>query len=474
MFFKIIALVFIITKSMRCSIVHEDLKQNLNVNRTSKDCPLQRHCKKGTHHVMCTYPNQLYGPRCEDPVKVEVTPNMVHHILTNVNYLRGRIANGTETGSQNKVLPKAYGLIKLEWDKELALSAQVLANQCLEGKKDECRATERFPKPSQMIAVIRYKYPNWEYLKSNSTEKGLDEIKLIFAVDKLLKFSHSAKINVTKDILRNCPHMKKIKDVNLKHYLYLIHDGVTHVGCGVSAYTSRINDTDTETKQNTVQIVCNFSAKPKRSQPVYNMVPPIPDQGFSKRCGCPKGYRETNSCLCERGFKNHRKGLPFKNQISFKKDGRRSMNNRLKTGVLSSEEEEGETNSQQSTPIIILKSRNVIIPPSVRKNLQHVTKTTIVTFPQVPKRGASTASRPTDGANRRAYSYQYEYPGYTTTPNNYYQKHRYYDSHCRRGQRCHRGGGGGYYNPFITVKPPRRSLLSRLIEKIKTCFNNLG
>ncbi|KAJ8715445.1 hypothetical protein PYW07_009927 [Mythimna separata] len=303
----------IITKLTTCTIVHDTFDQE-SVHIT-KYCIGQRYCREGTH-VVCMYydHSHKFGPHCANPVKVEVTPKMIQNILANINDIRGEIATGTEKGKDGEVLPRAYGLMKLEWDAELAFLAQILANQCLGGKGDLCRATDRFPNPSQTIAIIRYKYPNWEYLKPNNTEKGLNEEKLIFAVNKFFKSTHALRKSVTNEIIMSCPPSKELPDINLKFYLNLIRGGTTHIGCGISAYSKFKIKGDTESMQNNVQIVCNISDAPRLKQPVYKVVPPIPGTGYSKRCGCPRGYRETRSCLCERDPKFRWKGQQLKKQ----------------------------------------------------------------------------------------------------------------------------------------------------------------
>ncbi|PZC72886.1 hypothetical protein B5X24_HaOG210376 [Helicoverpa armigera] len=253
---------------------------------------------------MCMYYDhkQEFGPRCGHPVQIEITERMVDKVLEYINDVRGRLSSGAEKGMDNEPLPRAYGMMKIQWDRELATLAQVLANQCLGGREDLCRATERFPNPSQSIAIIHFSYPDWEYLKiknHNDTSKGLNEEKLTFALKRFIKSAHALKRTVNKDIITDCPALYDLPDVNTKYYLNLIRGSATHIGCGLSAYSKyRIGD-DNESIQNSVQVVCNVSDGPQRGQPVYNTNPPFIGGSFSKHCGCPRGYRETHNCLCE-------------------------------------------------------------------------------------------------------------------------------------------------------------------------------
>ncbi|CAH1641621.1 unnamed protein product [Spodoptera littoralis] len=163
-----------------------------------------------------------------------------------------------------------------------------------------CFTSYKFPYPSQSIAIIHFKYPNWEYIRHNNTEKGLNEEKLTFSMDRFLKSAHVLKRTVTKDIIMECPALHELPDLNLKYYLNLIRGGATHIGCGLSAYSKYKIDGQTESIQNSVQVVCNISEGPQPGEPLYNTDPPMPGLGFTKRCGCPQGSKETRNCLCER------------------------------------------------------------------------------------------------------------------------------------------------------------------------------
>ncbi|KAF9411403.1 hypothetical protein HW555_009804, partial [Spodoptera exigua] len=249
---QIILLTFLLIKSSICSEIMDPRSQDKKY--LSEFCPWQKYCKEGTHVVCMYYDHEHeFGPRCGNAVRTEITPKMIQSILQHVNNMRGKISSGLERGKDNKLLPRAYGMMKMKWDEELATLAKVLANQCMGGREDTCRATEKFPNPSQSIAIVHFKYPNWD-----------------------------------------------LPDLNLKYYLKLIRGGATHIGCGISAYSKYKVDGQTESIQNSVQVVCNISEGPQSGEPVYNTDPPIPGQGLTKRCGCPKGYKETRNCLCER------------------------------------------------------------------------------------------------------------------------------------------------------------------------------
>ncbi|KAJ8709558.1 hypothetical protein PYW08_009562 [Mythimna loreyi] len=292
--------------------------------------------------------------------------------------------------------------MKLEWDSELAFLAQILANQCLGGRGDLCRATDRFPNPSQTIAIIRYKYPDWEYLKPNNTEKGLNEEKLIFAMNKFFKSTHALRKTVTKEIIMNCPPSQELPDINLKFYLNLIRGGSTHIGCGISAYTKLKISDGSKTMQNNVQIVCNISDAPKLKQSVYRVVPPSPVQGYTKRCGCPRGYKETRSCLCERDLAFQWNGQqdadlkqdPIQTRLENNEDNNEAMfAEQPQLSIHDFSENKNKQTNGIETPHSMFKSRNIIrlkgnqsdVYSPEENNAENIDKFSEITSAIIPK-----------------------------------------------------------------------------------------
>ncbi|XP_022827243.1 uncharacterized protein LOC111356988, partial [Spodoptera litura] len=292
----ILALVYL----SRCSQVIDSRSQNALY--VANYCPAMKHCLEGTH-VMCMYynPEQTMGPLCRNYVTVTITPQMVHQILKEVNDIRMRVASGKETGKDGHPLPRAYGMMKLFWDSELATLAQVLADQCMGLKEDECRATDTFPNPSQIITLINFKVPNWDYLSRNTTVRGLNKEKISFAIEKAMRSLHAVKRLVTPNTVYDGPVLELIPDMGSRSYLKLIRGKATHIGCGISAYRRfQMLANGAQNIYNSIQLVCNISDEPQKSQPLYTTDPPIPGTGFTESCGCPQGYRETTGCLCER------------------------------------------------------------------------------------------------------------------------------------------------------------------------------
>ncbi|KAJ8715444.1 hypothetical protein PYW07_009926 [Mythimna separata] len=295
-----VILILILLKLSRCSLVLDSMSQNTLY--VSSYCPAMKNCIEGSH-VICQYYNHhlTVGPHCKNYVKISITPQMVQQILEGVNKIRMKIATGEETGKDKQPLPRAYGMMRMHWDSELATLAQVLADQCLGLKEDKCRATDKFSNPSQIITLINFKAPNWEYLTRNTTKLGLNKEKVRSSIDKALNSLHGIKRMISTNDINSCPTLEALPDKGSRSYLKLIRGKATHIGCGISAYTrSQIVKSGLQQIYNSVQLVCNVSDGPQGSQPVYTTDPPIPDTGFTEKCGCPEGYRDSMGCLCEK------------------------------------------------------------------------------------------------------------------------------------------------------------------------------
>ncbi|KAJ8709557.1 hypothetical protein PYW08_009561 [Mythimna loreyi] len=85
----------IIIKPTICTFVYDVFDQEST--HITKYCTGQRYCREGTH-VVCMYydHSHKFGPRCANPIKIEVTPKMIQNILANINDIRGEIATGRE------------------------------------------------------------------------------------------------------------------------------------------------------------------------------------------------------------------------------------------------------------------------------------------------------------------------------------------------------------------------------------------
>ncbi|CAH4036973.1 unnamed protein product [Pieris brassicae] len=274
-------------------------------------CPKSEHCEEGSH-VMCMYynPRERMSKQCHDSKDIQITPPEAEKLMDIANMIRGNVARGKETGRGEELLPRAYGMYRLEWDEELATFAQVLANSCLL-KHDLCRATSKYPDPGQTTGVVRFSYPDWYSIGGTDVfPPGLSEEKLLYSIRHIMRSWYDQKIYVTPEMVNQYPNWPDhIDKVAGKLYLEMIAGEATHMGCGISAYAEyAYHANNADLSYNNVHVVCNYSAKPRKGEQLYNTKPPTEnDVGYTVRCGCPVGYDEDYNCLCyqtNRSFSN--------------------------------------------------------------------------------------------------------------------------------------------------------------------------
>ncbi|XP_075986803.1 uncharacterized protein LOC142983691 isoform X2 [Anticarsia gemmatalis] len=262
-------------------------------------CPRMEFCAEGAH-VMCMYydPNHAMGPRCSNPQNITMTAELANQLLDITNAIRSKIAFGKETGHFDAKLPRGYGVFRVRWDNELATFAQVLANQCVL-RHDLCRATKRFADPGQTAGLVRFTHPEWMPISkvNKPMVPGLNHDKLTYSVSQTLKSWYSQKVDVTVEMVNNYPDWSLKPELGGRLYLEMIHGSTTHMGCGMSAYTEfAYYDSRRALNYNSVQMICNFSSRPKTGEVTYNTS--RPSDVYSTPCGCPVGTEEDSDCLC--------------------------------------------------------------------------------------------------------------------------------------------------------------------------------
>jgi hypothetical protein len=57
-----------------------------------------------------------------------------------------------------------------------------------------------------------------------------------------------------------------------------------------------------------VQVICNYSHRPRRGHAVYELDPPS-EVGYTVKCGCPPGTDEDADCLCYKSPRNAIEGI---------------------------------------------------------------------------------------------------------------------------------------------------------------------
>ncbi|XP_046973126.1 uncharacterized protein LOC124539812 [Vanessa cardui] len=271
-------------------------------------CPRIGSCQEGTH-VMCLHYNPLkkMGPTCSGVTDVSVTPDFAQMILDIINRIRSKVAAGTAKGRDGITLPKGYGIIRLNWDEELATFAQIWANQCTM-KGDLCRDTKKYSKVGQTLGMSRFTIDSWQPLHSSNylNSSSLTHDKVKYAITAVLKAWYSMRADITpQDIIQNSDRSPK-KLAN--QFIYLIYGNITHIGCGLSAYREyAYHDNNAALNYNSIQIVCNYSARLQSGYQVYITDPPT-KPGYTKKCGCPLGFDEDDDCLCYESGRT----LPYK------------------------------------------------------------------------------------------------------------------------------------------------------------------
>ncbi|KAL0861076.1 hypothetical protein ABMA27_009584 [Loxostege sticticalis] len=116
----------------------------------------RRLCQGKGRHVGCQFPDPGPGDSCKNYSPIKFHNDLKHFITHYINRRRQRIAAGTERVRGGAHLPKPEVMMLVEWDRELALLAQRLADQCT-FVHDDCRATVRYPYAGQTVGEVRWR-----------------------------------------------------------------------------------------------------------------------------------------------------------------------------------------------------------------------------------------------------------------------------------------------------------------------------
>jgi len=119
----------------------------------------------GEEHTLCKYTKTQASSTCGQVYKKGVSNADIHKILDTHNSMRDFVACGGEVRGKPGPQPIAANMIKLEWDQELADTAQAWANQC-QFKHDcgKCRRVTRFLVGQSMYGSMTQSpgNPDWE------------------------------------------------------------------------------------------------------------------------------------------------------------------------------------------------------------------------------------------------------------------------------------------------------------------------
>ncbi|XP_031764147.2 uncharacterized protein LOC113514485 [Galleria mellonella] len=116
----------------------------------------QRLCQGKGPHVACQFPEVGPGELCQNYTEIKFTKELKNFIIHYINRRRQRIAAGNERVRGGIQLPQPEVMMYVEWDRELALLAQRLADQCV-FVHDKCRATVRYPYAGQTVGEVRWR-----------------------------------------------------------------------------------------------------------------------------------------------------------------------------------------------------------------------------------------------------------------------------------------------------------------------------
>ncbi|XP_045539846.1 uncharacterized protein LOC106712285 [Papilio machaon] len=116
----------------------------------------RRLCQGKGRHVACQFPVPGPGTSCRNYTQIRFTSELKHFIVHYINRRRQRIASGNERVRGGAHLPRPEVMMMVAWDRELALLAQRLADQC-HFVHDDCRATVRYPYAGQTVGEVRWR-----------------------------------------------------------------------------------------------------------------------------------------------------------------------------------------------------------------------------------------------------------------------------------------------------------------------------
>ncbi|XP_052744848.1 uncharacterized protein LOC112055360 [Bicyclus anynana] len=289
---RILAVALLICGAKCSQVIDIHTQKGLNI---SDYCPRIGECAEGSH-VMCVYNSgRIMGPACYDFLtNITITADYAQMILSIINRIRSRIANGLVKAKDGLLLPKGYGIHRVSWDEELATFAQVWANQCIL-RLDLCRSSKRFPSAGQALGITRFSLDDWMPVhRADFNDTVLTPQKVKYALRSVMKAWWSMKEEITADDVKE--FNRSVPELNRNKFSNLAFGPLTHVGCGISVYKEyAYKDNLAHLIFNCIQIVCNFSSRPKK--PIFTVEPPT-QPGYTVRCGCPLGYDEDEDCLC--------------------------------------------------------------------------------------------------------------------------------------------------------------------------------
>ncbi|PZC74863.1 hypothetical protein B5X24_HaOG207083 [Helicoverpa armigera] len=115
----------------------------IDLNKYCSDDKLCSQTESGGPHIICQYLD-IEPKACMNFRAYDLTKKHVTNILNRFNVLRAKAANGEALGKDGVFLPKAYGLMRVFWDSELAGIAKLITSTCIKAHQYDCVATSKF------------------------------------------------------------------------------------------------------------------------------------------------------------------------------------------------------------------------------------------------------------------------------------------------------------------------------------------
>ncbi|XP_049880630.1 uncharacterized protein LOC126377050 isoform X2 [Pectinophora gossypiella] len=116
----------------------------------------RRLCQGKGRHIACQFPSAGPGETCVNYTSIKFTKQLRHFVTHYINRRRQRVAAGSERVRGGVHLPRPELMMQVEWDRELAVLAQRLADQC-SFIHDDCRATVRYPYAGQNVGEVKWR-----------------------------------------------------------------------------------------------------------------------------------------------------------------------------------------------------------------------------------------------------------------------------------------------------------------------------
>ncbi|KAJ8733356.1 hypothetical protein PYW08_001654 [Mythimna loreyi] len=215
----------------------------------TKDYCSPDYCNDSKQHTLCKYKSPEPASHCVAYEKTISTENDRRLILDKINSRRNKVAVG-----EIRSLPSAGSMRKLKWNRELEISAQRWADQCVRHRvpdtQDACRDLGKMA-VGQNIATIHGDAP------------GLTPLALVDVWYMELLNTNSTTIS------RYLPS-SETRNLHYDYFTQLVWEETNQVGCGGVKFKESLDDLNV--KYRTIyRLVCNFApAGNVRNRSVYS------------------------------------------------------------------------------------------------------------------------------------------------------------------------------------------------------------